>query len=119
MNAGGARGNTNRARTGLGSMCILQARNNQAHWGVKKDLCDGCSVCLERTKCRAGAIVNQVREEKTRRGFIYLFVFFVFFCRLQRAEGSAWHSKPRDVLANIGFLLLEERKQLVTQIACV
>lgn len=73
VSAGGARGNTNRAHTRLGSMCILQAGNNQAHWGVKKDLCNGCSVCLQRTKCRAGTIVNQVHVEEMRRDlFIYL-----------------------------------------------
>lgn len=73
VNAGGARGNTNRARARarLGSMCILQAGNHPAHWGVKKDLCNGCSVCPPRTKCRA--IVNQVHEDEGRRDlFIYL-----------------------------------------------
>lgn len=64
-----------------------------------------------RSHCQSGA------GGKNKAGFIYLFVFF--FCRLQRAEASPWHSKHRDVLANIGFLLLEERKQLVTQIVCV
>lgn len=63
----------------LGSMCILQACNNQAHWGVKKDLCDGCScVCLERRKCRAGASVNQVHEEEEKKqDALYLFLCFV------------------------------------------
>lgn len=119
MNAGGARGNTNRARTRLGSMCILQARNNQAHWGVKKDLCDGCSVVPGENKMSSRSHCQSGAGGKNKAGFIYLFVFFFFFRRLQRAESSAWNSKPRDVLANIGFLLLEERKQLVTQIACV
>lgn len=78
MNAGGARGNTNRARTRLGSMCILQARNNQAHWGVKKGLCDGCSVVPGENKMSSRSHCQSGAGGKNKTGFIYLFVFFFF-----------------------------------------
>lgn len=89
-------------------MCTLQAGNHRAHWGVKKDLCNGCSACLRGTKCRAAAIVNQAYEDEGRRD--------LFICVRLRVASSGRRLgvafKPPDVLANIGFLLLEEQKQL-------
>lgn len=57
--------------------------------------------------CR-GENVNQVHEQKQES-----------FVLLQAVENPLWHSKPGDVLANIGSLSLEGCKQLGTQIVSV